>query len=76
MARLRNEELEEELVKYKLLYSNFPYSCALGLKSTTVTLRPCMRTRTPCRLIACHLLWLVEGEVATDDTVIGIHRTY
>jgi len=65
MARLRNEELEEELVRYKLLYSTFSFPSAIVLKSTTVTPRPCTRTRTPCHLIAYHLLGLAEREVVT-----------
>jgi hypothetical protein len=62
MARLRNEELEEELVRYKLLYSAIPFPSAMVLKYATVMPKSCMRMRIPCRLTACHL-GEVEGEV-------------
>jgi hypothetical protein len=52
-ARLRNEEIESELVRYKLLCVPVlsPSSlCLLTLSFCLVTLRRCTRTRTPTRI--------------------------
>lgn len=65
MARLRNEELEEELVRYKLLYSPNSFPCVMVLTCATDMPKSCMRTQTPCRLIACHH-WVTNGEVTHD----------
>jgi hypothetical protein len=64
MARLRNEEMEEELVRYKLLFVLSPTAiqvptlirfCLLAMQ------KRCIKTRTPCRLIgSLNYKWTAE----------------
>ena len=53
MARLRNEEMEEELVRYKLLSDLSPLAPvdANLIHFLLVMQKRCIRTRTPCQLI-------------------------